>query len=76
MLGEYVKNATLNFVRKIEKKLPLTLMILADSPGAWLVDITVSAERCVTALTCATHIHGPPNKVDGTLRMQSRTMSQ
>lgn len=46
------------------------------SPGAWVRDITVTADTCATERTVAAQIHGVPRKPQPTLSKQTSTMSR
>ena len=56
--------------------IPLTSTMCGASPGAWFVDITVSAPTWATPLTVAAQIHGPPKNPPRVLRKHNRTISQ
>lgn len=62
--------------RKLEKILPFTSMIWGLSPGAWVLDMTVTAETCAIDRTVAAHIQGAPMKPQPMFNTHKITMSK
>lgn len=60
----------------LERYLPFTSIMWGLSPGAWVRDMTVTADTWVTDLTVAAQIKGAPIRPQPTFNKQTKTMSK